>query len=328
MNIKIIGQEPPPIKRVQTGWYSFDQSFVNRSGELGLPLRGIIELYGSTGIGKTTLALAVSGRVGSLTKREIGFADVEQVDPQYLYHVLEMSRFDQGIHLIYGKTDEETLDDLILKVEKNDLVMSVFDSIGAVSPNAEIKGDLGEANMGRRALLLAQFSRKLTHKLQTNPDTAVILINHQHPRMGGRGMITPGGETVKYLSTVKIHIAQTKDSFSNGVCLLGTVKKNRFGYRGGQFHIFVLYGYGVHDGLTAVMDCKMYKLATKDRTIKIGDQSFGYMKDILKKAEEGDDEFFEPFHQALREMKNELEIKESDEENEYDSDNDDSGSDE
>jgi len=310
---------------VQTGWYSFDHAFINRSGEIGLPVRGIIELYGSTTIGKTTLALAIAGRLGAIENREIGYADIEQVDPHYLYHVLEMSRFEGGVHIIQGKTDEEALDQLIDTIVKNDLIMSVFDSIGAVSPNSELDGDLGEANMGRRAKLIAQFSRKLTHKLQTNPDVGVIMLNHQHPRIGGRGMTNPGGETMKYLATEKIHIAQTKDQFSNGVCLLGTVKKNRFGYRDNQFHIFILYGYGVHDGMTAVMDCKRYGLATKSRTIKLGDQSFGYMKDILKKAEEGDDEFFEPFHQALREMNNESEITEK---YEQDEDYDDSGSDE
>lgn len=329
MNIKIVGQEPPPILRVKTGWHSFDRAFINRNGEIGFPIRGIIELYGATSIGKTTFALAIAGRLGSIQKREIGFADIEQIDPENLQFILEMSHFNGNIHVIQGKTDEETLDELIDNIVKNDLVMSVFDSVGAVSPNAEAKGDIGEANMGRRALMLNQFSRKLTHKLQNNPDVGVIMINHQHPRMGGRGMLTPGGETMKYLSTVKIHIAQTPDSFSSGVCLIGTVKKNRFGYKDRQFNIFILYGYGVHDGLTALMDCRMHKIATKDRggSVKIGDQSFGYMKNILKKAEAGDDEFFQPFHEALKGVSDDR-IEELGTEDEYDTDTDDSGSDE
>ena len=304
MKIQIIGQKPHPIHRVSTGWYSFDHAFINKAGQTGFPVRGMVELYGPTGVGKSTMSLGLSGKVAGLENKNIEFADIEGFDPDYVISILEMAGFTGGLHFVAGKTDEETLDDIIENLSKHDIMMGIFDSVGVVSPIAEIEGDLGEANMGRRAKLLAQFSRKLTHLMKNKPDTSVIMINHQHPRMGSRGYYTPGGETLGYLSPIRIHVKKTSDSFSNGYCIEGTVKKNRYGIEQETFNLFVLAGQGVHDGLTAVMDCRTYKLATKERVIKIGDESFGYMKDILKKAEQGDDDFFIPFHEALKGLDN------------------------
>ena len=304
MKIKIIGQKPHPIHKVSTGWYSFDQAFINADGQTGFPVRGMVELYGPTGVGKSTMALGLSGKIASIDNRNIEFADIEGFDPNYVISILEMAGFEGGLHFVSGKTDEEALDEVIDNISKHDIEMGIFDSVGVVSPISEIEGDLGEANMGRRAKLLAQFSRKLTHLMKAKPDTSVIMINHQHPRIGGRGWYTPGGETIGYLSPVRIHVKKSSDTFSNGYCIEGTVKKHRYGVELLTFNLFVLSGYGIHDGLTALMDCRTNKLANKDRVIKMGDESFGYMKDILKKAEQGDNDFFIPFQEALKGLDN------------------------
>jgi hypothetical protein len=182
--------------------------------------------------------------------------------------------------------------------------VGIVDSVGAISPISEAEGDLGAANMGRRALIMAQFTRK-SLKLLRDSNKVIFMINHSYPVIGGRGSESPGGEVKKYLASIRIQVRRKYvkgkyEEFPDGSYILeGTIKKNRWGYKDRTFNLFVLAGKGVHLGLTAMYDCVALKKATKDKVIKIGDTSFGRLKEIVDKAQEGNDEFFIPFFDAL-----------------------------
>jgi RecA/RadA recombinase len=319
MSIKIVGNIPE-IKRVILDLPSFDRAFGNRKGDIGFPIGTVTEVAGPTGCGKSTSIYGLSGMLASKIRCDISLADFEGFDPKFLHTVLEMSGFDGELNYIQEIEDETSLDTLVASVrdKKTNYGIGILDSIGAISPIAEADGDLGEANMGRRAKLMAQFARKTVKVLrEAKLSKTFFLINHLHPIMGSRGLATPGGETVKYLSALRIRLKR-KEEFPDGSYVLeGKVVKNRFGFRDRIFHLFVLSGKGIHQGMTWMYDGFINETIKRGRTVKIGDLSMGRPGDILKHA--GDDEFFLPFREAVysgqqteKEIDDDIEVEDED----------------
>jgi hypothetical protein len=84
--------------------------------------------------------------------------------------------------------------------------------------------------------------------------------------------------------------------------IMGYCRKVKFGPSFRRFQVFNLAGYGPHLGMSAVIDCIAEGLATKERTIKLGDKSFGYMKDLIKDAKRGNVDTFLPFVEKLKKI--------------------------
>ena len=78
------------------------------------------------------------------------------------------------------------------------------------------------------------------------------------------------------------------------------MKKNRWGGKGGEFLVCVLSGYGIHKGLTALFDCVELGLVQRKRTLKIGDESIGYLKTYFEYAREGNENEFQVFYDLLK----------------------------
>lgn len=297
-----------PKVRIRTGLHTFDMAFENQKGDVGFPLGTATEIYGATNCGKSTITYSLSGLLANRMKTNIALADFEGFDPVFLESVLISSGFDDTLFYIQENHDEKTLDTLAskLSVQKWNVGVGILDSIGAISPIAEAEGDLGESNMGRRAFLMAQFSRKIIKVMREETCNKVLfMINHAYPKIGGRGMDTPGGEVKKYLASIRISVKRKYfkgkyEEYPDGSYVIeGTVVKNRWGYKDRTFNLVVLAGSGIHAGLTAVFDAVSLGLVNRDRVVKIGNQSFGYLKDIFQKAHEGDAEFFSPFFDLL-----------------------------
>lgn len=294
--INIIG-EPVFIHREITGLYTLDRACINAKGDLGFPVGTIVQIAGSTGVGKSTSVYSISGMLSNALQKNIALADFEGFDAGYLVDVLTHAGYTGDLLLIQKETDEDALDELVRSIKSEQYGIGIVDSIGAISPIAEKEGDLGEANMGRRAFLTNQFSRKVMSYLRENKK-GVFIINHLHPSIGRQfGMVTPGGMTLKYLVGIDIRMKRA-DAFDDGSFVVaGKVKKNKFGLGESTFFLFCLSGRGVHKGLTAVYDCIVTKRATLSRVVKMDDVSYGYMKDIIMKAD--DEEFFQPFYEKL-----------------------------
>lgn len=304
--IKITG-ETPEFKRVQTGWYSFDHALSDQT-EIGYPLGQIAEIYGANGVGKSTFVHSLSFVLARETKSNIAVADFEGLNVKLLTANAELQGFDGELYRIQDVKDETILDELLksLKDKKKHYSVGIVDAVGSISPVSEAEGNLGDANMGRRALLMGQFSRKANHILINNPYKSMILINHRHPLIGtGFGFSTPGGETKKYSASIRIQVARMRlknkeEVFPDGSYILkGTITKNRWGLEKRDFHVFVLAGKGVHKGLSAFYDGAILGLVNRERTIKIGDQNFGYLKDLIAHAQANDEEYFKPFYDVL-----------------------------
>ena len=306
-----ISGDAPVIRRLETGLYSFDHAFENRKGDIGFPLGKGLEVFGPTNCGKSTIVYGLSGLIASSLHKNIALADLEGFDPDFLITVLENAKFSGNVQYIQKGTDEELLDELATFLRNDNYAIGILDSIGAISPLAEQKGSIGEANMGRRAFLMAQFCRKALKILRSKEDTAptIFMINHMYPRIGGLGQSSPGGEVKKYLASMRLQVKRRYykgkyEEFPDGSYIIeGKVLKNRWGYKDRQFWLFVLAGKGIHKGLTAMYDGIQLGLVNRKRVISIGDSKFGYLKDVVEKAQAGDEEFFEPFFEVLRNQK-------------------------
>jgi RecA/RadA recombinase len=308
MTINIIG-DAPPVTRLETGLWSFDRSFVNRAGDIGFPIGVGIEIYGLTHCGKSTITYGLAGLIAASREKAIALADLEGFDPDFLTSILDNAGYSGDVQNIQEETDEETLNELVSFMYDENYCVGILDSIAAISPIAEQEGSIGEANMGARAFRVGQFTRKCLPIVRKDDSHTIFMINHMYPKFGGRGYTIPGGEVKKYLASITIKVkrvyrANKYEEYPDGSYVIeGKVTKNRWGLKDKVFWLFVLSGKGIHKGLTALYDA--YKLKGKPVTlerniVRIGEESFGHLKKIIEKAQEGDDKFFKPFFEVLR----------------------------
>lgn len=301
MTVKIVGNIPK-IQRVLFDMWSFDLAFSNLNSELGFPVGIAVEVSGASSVGKSTTTYGMAGYIARQLKQNISLVDLEGFDARFLTSVLENVGFDGVINIIQEDEDETALDELLSELRKKTGV-GILDSVGAISPLSEAEGDLGEANMGRRAKLMYQFMRKLMRisrkNLLIDPKT-VFIINHQLPNMGSRGVNTPGGEGIKYMSAVRMRMSRKEEFPDKSYVIEGKVLKNRFGYKDTVFHIINLAGLGIHQGLTWMYDGFLNNTIERSRgRVKINGENVCTLKEAFMQAHQGNNEFFLPFHDAV-----------------------------
>ena len=309
------GDPADPIKRHPIGLYSFDHAFETANGEFGMPLGAGYEVFGFPSVGKSTFCYSLLAYLGNTLNTNAVLSDLEGFDAGHFGNILRHNDYKGDVHLIHQGKDEEILEkfeDVFL--DRSDLELEygigMFDSIAAISPLAERESNLGEANFGRRAVLMGQFSRRLlptVHPRKVGSENVYLLVNHYYKKVGGNKFEyhSPGGNIKGFLCGVQIHLGKAAKYSEGSYLLKGTLHKNRYGFQRKEFHVLMKAGVGIHRGLTAVVDAVELGVATKKQgRIKIGDEKFGQFTTILKKEWEND-EFFQPFYDALKENKDE-----------------------
>jgi recombination protein RecA len=189
-----------PIETISTGSISLDVALGN-----GIPRGRIIEIYGPESSGKTTLSLHI---ISETQKKggQAAFVDAEHaMDPEYAKRIgvdtenLLVSQPDSG---------EQALEIVETLVRSNALDIVVVDSVAALTPRAEIEGDMGDSHMGLQARLMSQALRKLTASISKSK-TTVIFINQIRMKIGvmfGNPETTTGGNALKFYSSVRMEI--------------------------------------------------------------------------------------------------------------------------
>ena len=191
------------VQVISTGSFGLDLA----PGVWGLPRGRIVELYGPESSGKTTLALHVianAQKAGGMA----AFIDVEHaLDPQYAKRIgVDLD----NLLVAQPTTGEEALNIAESLVRSGALDVVVVDSVAALTPKAELEGQMGDAHVGQQARLMSQAMRKLTALLDTTK-TLCIFTNQIREKIGvmfGNPETTPGGRALKFYASVRLNISR------------------------------------------------------------------------------------------------------------------------
>lgn len=189
------------IPAVSTGSFGLDWAL----GVGGVPQGRVIEIFGPESSGKTTLSLHII-REAQKKGGACAFIDAEHaLDPEYAKKIgVDIKK----LLISQPDTGEQALEITEALVRSGDIAVVVIDSVAALTPRAEIEGEMGQAHVGLQARLMSQALRKLT-AIVSKTDTIVIFINQIRMQIGimfGNPETTPGGKALKFYSSVRIDI--------------------------------------------------------------------------------------------------------------------------
>lgn len=198
--MQLKSQEYPVIERIPTGCLSLDNIL-----EGGIPKGRVTEVYGTESSGKTTLALHI------IAEAQKSNQTVAYIDAEHALDITWAEKIGVNINnllLSQPDTGEQALDIVEILTESQAVNLIIVDSVAALTPKAEIEGEMGDSHMGLQARLMSQAMRKLT-SITHKYNVAVIFINQIRMKIGvlyGNPETTTGGKALKFYSSVRLEL--------------------------------------------------------------------------------------------------------------------------
>lgn len=291
------------IDVVSTGSLGLDLAL----GVGGLPRGRIVEIYGPESSGKTTLALHVVAQMQK-TGGTCAYIDAEHaLDIQYAQRL--------GVNLAdllisQPDTGEQALEICDALVRSGSVDMVVIDSVAALTPQAEIEGEMGEALPGLQARLMSQALRKLTSSIKRT-NTLVVFINQIRMKIGvsyGNPETTTGGNALKFYSSVRLDIRRV-GAIKKGDEVVGSdtkvkVVKNKVAppFKTAQFDI--LYGDGIsHEGEVIDMAVELNLMQKSGAWYSYQGNKVGQGRDNAREYLKSNPEVLSEIENKIRELK-------------------------
>ncbi len=270
------------VEAITTGCLALDIAL----GVGGIPRGRIIEIFGPEMGGKSTLCLHILAEVqkrGGIA----AFIDAEHaLDPDY---AARLGVKVEDLLISQPDTGEQALEIVETLVRSNGVDVIVVDSVAALTPKAEIEGEMGDEHIGRQARLMSQACRKLASIIDQTK-TAVIFINQTRQKIGvmfGNPETTPGGMALKFYSSVRIRLAR-KAQIKKGDEVVGNrvqakVVKNKVAPPFKTCEFDIMYNEGISKTADLIDTGVKYGVVKQSgRTLSFGDTKLGVGREAAK----------------------------------------------
>ncbi|MCL4682225.1 MAG: recombinase RecA [Rhodocyclaceae bacterium] len=293
------GEVDRDIQVVSTGSLGLDIAL----GIGGLPRGRVVEIYGPESSGKTTLTLQVIAEMQKLGGTA-AFIDAEHaLDPQYAQKL----GVNVGDLLIsQPDTGEQALEIADMLVRSGGIDVVVIDSVAALTPRAEIEGEMGDQLPGLQARLMSQALRKLTANIKRT-NTLVIFINQIRMKIGvmfGNPETTTGGNALKFYASVRLDIRRT-GSIKRGEEVVGSetrvkVVKNKVAPPFRQAEFDILYGEGIS------REGEIIELGVNHKLVEKAGAWYAYSGERIGQGKDNAREYLKEHPEMAREIENKV----------------------
>ena len=271
----------------------------------GVPRGRIIEIYGPESSGKTTLALHIIAEAQA-TGGIVAFIDAEHaLDPVY---AARLGVDIDEMLISQPDTGEQALEICDMLVRSGAIDCVVIDSVAALTPRAELEGEIGDTTVGLQARLMSQALRKLAGSLSKS-NTTCIFINQLREKIGvmfGNPETTPGGRALKFFSSVRLDIRRKDTIKANGESIGNRVRvkvvKNKVAPPFRQAEFDIMYGTGISKSgciLDMAVECDIIHKSGSWYTY--GEDRLGQGREAAKARLEENPEFRELIENLVRE---------------------------